>query len=129
MKKYLLVSILMLFSLTISLGLFAEEKGKTVQGTLVDTKCYVTGGFKVNEHMGVKDCGTMCAKSGIPVGVLDAKGNLYTVLAPAPAFADHIGQEARVTGKVDVKGKHVVPDKIEVKRGDKWEEVKAQAMM
>lgn len=102
---------------------------KTIEGTLIDLKCYAAGGFKGNEHMGVSDCGTKCAKSGIPVGLLDAKGTYNTILTPAPALADHIGQGARITGKVDAKAKTVIPDKVEVKKGNAWEEVKIQAMM
>ncbi|MBI3940429.1 MAG: hypothetical protein HY315_06310 [Acidobacteria bacterium] len=109
-------------------GLFAQ-KAQTVSGTLVDLKCYKAGGFKGNEHMGNPTCGTMCAKSGIPVAILDAKGNVNTILAPAPQFADHIGQEARVTGKVDSASKTVIPDKVEVKNNGTWQEVKLQAMM
>ncbi len=109
-------------------ALFAQ-KAQTVSGTLVDLKCYKAGGFKGNEHMGNPTCGTMCAKSGIPVAILDAKGNVNTILAPAPQFADHIGKEARVTGKVDSASRTVIPGKVEVKSNGTWREVKAQAMM
>lgn len=117
--------------LAVGFGLFAQQKAaaRTIEGTLVDLKCYSAGGFTGNEHMGISDCGTKCAKSGIPVGLLDAKGNFNTILGPAPALAEHIGQAARITGKVDGKGKTVIPDKVEVRQGSAWQEVKIQAMM
>ncbi|MBI2821001.1 MAG: hypothetical protein HYX74_02135 [Acidobacteria bacterium] len=129
-KRVFLLSAIL--SLALGFGLFAQKKAaaaQTLEGTLVDLKCYAAGGFTGNEHMGVSDCGTQCAKSGIPVGLLDAKGGYNTILGPAPALAAHIGQGARITGKVDAKARTLIPDKVEVKKGSAWEEVKLQTMM
>jgi hypothetical protein len=51
----------------------------TVKGELVDTACYMahpdTG--KGEDH---RKCASMCIKKGVPMSVLDAKGDLYLLL-------------------------------------------------
>lgn len=78
-----------LFALTLvaalsGLGLRAEDaaptiKGEkiTVKGEIIDMWCYMEGGDKGAEH---KKCAQACAKSGNPVGILDEKGNVYTLM-------------------------------------------------
>ncbi|MBI4445434.1 MAG: hypothetical protein HY645_05935 [Acidobacteria bacterium] len=125
-----LKQLLLLFGMaSLGLSLWAQSGANTVAGTLVDLKCYKAGGFKGNEHMGMAECGMMCAKSGIPVALLDSKGNVSTILAPAPSLAPHVGQQARVTGKFDEKSRSVIPEKVEIKQGSGWQEVKIQSTM
>lgn len=107
--------------------LAAAEKESTIEGTLVDTKCYLAGGAKGNDHMGMKNCGSDCAKSGTPLGVLTSAGKYYTLAAPAPQLADYVGQTVRATGPI--KSATILADKVEVKKGDKWEEVKFDSAM
>ncbi len=54
----------------------AQPKGPTVtvKGEIVDLWCYLDGGDHGASH---KDYATTCAKAGNPIGLLDAKGNLY----------------------------------------------------
>lgn len=69
-------------------------------GTLVDTKCYGMNSSNIgNDHkMGaMKGCGAACAKMGIPVALL-VDGKMHVIAAPAAKFADHIGEEATITG-------------------------------
>lgn len=51
----------------------------TVKGELVDSACYMahpdTG--KGEDH---RKCASMCIKKGVPMSVLDAKGDLYLLL-------------------------------------------------
>ena len=49
----------------------------TVKGEIIDMWCYMEGGDKGAAH---KACGQACAKSGNPVGILDEKGNVYTLM-------------------------------------------------
>ncbi len=105
------------------------QKEATVEGTLVDAKCYLAGGFKGNEHMGMANCGTMCAKGGHPVALVDAKNNYYTLLVAAPKVADLVGKEVRVKGKANDKTRTVAVDKLEVKKNGTWEEVKLGTAM
>lgn len=131
MKERVLVLIAVI-PLLLSFSLFAQKKAaaaQTIGGTLVDLKCYTGGGFKGNDHMGTPNCGTICAKSGIPVALLDAKGGVNTILGPAPALAEYIGQEARITGKLDGKSRTITPEKVEVKKSGTWKEVKLKTMM
>lgn len=106
----------------------------TVQGLLVDTRCYGMSQDNVgNDHGGgvKKGCASGCAKMGIPVAVLkDGKkgGQLYTLASPAPLLADYMGMEARLTGKEVAPGV-VVPKKLEVKDGSGWKEVPTTSMM
>lgn len=79
----------------------------------------------------MKWCATDCAKKGIPVGLLiDGKkgGKVYVLTVAAPSLADHMGKRARVTGKVEFK-RGLIPEKIEVKEGDTYKEVKVKTMM
>jgi hypothetical protein len=119
--------------LSFALVAMAGEKPKevTVTGVLVDSKCYAAGGFTANTHMDKENCGTMCARGGIPVGVLDQKSNtLYIIGGPAGAYADWIGMEARVSGKIASRAANVLmPDKIKVKENGKWVEKKVGKTM
>ena len=49
----------------------------TVKGEVIDLWCYLEGGDHGADH---KDCATMCAKAGNPIGILDQKGNIYVVM-------------------------------------------------
>src|SRR5712692_11233727 len=57
----------------------AQPKGPTVtvKGEVVDLWCYLEGGDHGASH---KECGTACAKAGNPIGIVDAKGNLYVTV-------------------------------------------------
>lgn len=129
MKRATILTLALVLAVGVGLALAGEKDGKakTVEGTLVDSKCYIAGGATGNDHMGMKGCGTACAKSGIPVGLLTADGKYLTVALPAPLLADYVGQTARATGIIKVNS--IVPEKLEVKKGDKWEEVKVSALM
>lgn len=99
-----------------------DKKAKTVTGTLVDLACYAKGGFLTNDHGDMKNCGTMCASGGIPVAVVDSDKKVHVLAAPAPGYAQYVGQEVRLTGG---HGKHAdvfIPQKFEVKSNGKWVE-------
>ena len=65
-------------------GSMAQPKGEraTIKGEGVDLWCYMEGG---DRGPAKKDCATACARAGNPIGVLDAKGNLYV----AAGLKDH----------------------------------------
>ncbi len=133
-----------LVSLVVAVAFVAGFSGETtkkvtVTGTLIDTKCYGMNHDNVaNEHYVGKDkmkmpnCATACANMGIPAGLLkDGKkdGEVYILVTPANAVADHMAKEARVTGEMAYAG-GIIPSKIEVKNDKgKWEEVKVTTMM
>ena len=74
----------------------------TVTGEVVDLACYIKMGAMGSGH---KECATECANAGIPLGIVDAKGEIYL---PA-AKEDKKGANAEllpfVAEKVTVKGK------------------------
>lgn len=56
------------------------ETGKvaTVTGEVVDVSCYLQLGKRGEAHVA---CGSKCIANGQPIGLLDAEGNLYIVMA------------------------------------------------
>jgi len=97
----------MLLAATVSV--VAEPKGQhaTINGEVVDMWCYLEGGDRGPSK---KACATACAKAGNPIGVLDAKGNLYV----AAGLQDHqpardlliakMSDQVTVSGTVVKKG-------------------------
>jgi len=89
--------------------LSAQPKGEraTIKGEVVDLWCYLEGG---DRGPAKKDCATACAKAGNPIGVLDAKGNLYVTAGlkdhqPAQTLlVDKMSQEVTVSGTLVRKG-------------------------
>lgn len=133
MRKY---SLSILLALVLGLGIFVlvlqagdkdkKMKAETVEGTLVDTKCYSIGAFLTNEHLvgGKKmpSCATACAMMGIPVAVVDKDKNVHILAVPAQEYAKWMAMEIRVRG---MPGKHAgvfIPEKLEVKENGKWVE-------
>ena len=84
---------------TVMLGaaawLAAQPKGEraTITGEVVDMWCYLEGG---DRGAAKKDCATSCAKAGNPIGILDAKGNLYV----AAGLKDHQPAQTLLVGKM-----------------------------
>ena len=100
-----LVTVSMLALLMVGPPANAQPKGErtTITGEVVDLWCYLEGG---DRGPGKKECATACAKAGNPIGVLDAKGNLYLATGlkdhqPAQALlASRMSDQVTVTGTV-----------------------------
>ena len=115
-----------------------EKEKKTIEGELVDLHCYAAGGTKGEKHG--QSCGAKCAKSGIPVAVLvDGKawtlatnprpladGKAWTLATNPRPLAEAVGKQVRVTGSQNAETQTLLADKVEVKDGDAWKEVKLQ---
>ncbi len=120
--------ILVAFVCALALDVYAAEKEATLEGTLVDSKCYLMdNSLTGNDHGKVKDCGTLCLKGGTPGAIITKDKQFHAVLAPSLALAPYVGQTVRVHGKL-VNGS-IAADKVEVSKNGKWEEVKIGAMM
>jgi len=54
------------------------KKGKpvTVEGEVIEVSCYVQLGKRGEKHI---PCGTKCLQHGQPVGIVDDKGEMYTL--------------------------------------------------
>jgi len=87
----------------------AQPKGPTatVKGEVVDLWCYLEGGDHADKH---KECATTCAKAGNPIGIVDAKGNVYLTAGiedhqPAQqVLLDKMAETVTVTGTLVRKG-------------------------
>jgi hypothetical protein len=87
----------------------AQPKGDraTIKGEVVDLWCYLEGG---DRGAAKKACATTCAKAGNPIGLVDAKGNVYVTASlkdhePGRALLlDKMSQEVTVTGIVVKNG-------------------------
>src|ERR1044071_7003150 len=53
------------------------QEDVTVQGEIIDLACYMAKGSKGPSH---KACAQMCAKRGVPVGVLTDGGEVFLLL-------------------------------------------------
>ncbi len=127
MKSSRLFPLLALF-VVITVGLAAAEKVVTVEGTLVDSKCYLKdNSLTGNDHGPVKECGTMCLKGGTPGALLTKDKKFHAILAPSLVLAPHVGQTVRVHGTLHNGA--ILADKVEVNQNGKWEEVKLGVMM
>jgi hypothetical protein len=79
----------------------------TVKGEIVDLACYLSKGSKGQRH---KACAELCAKKGMPLGVLNESGDVYLLLedhddpGPYDAAKGLAGEQAEVTGKKFIKG-------------------------
>ncbi len=82
------------------------EDDVTVQGEVVDMACYMSKGSKGAAH---KPCAQLCAKKGVPVGLLTDAGELYLLLDdhndpdPYEAAKKLAGERAEIVGKKYVK--------------------------
>jgi len=80
MKRFLILLVLVVLSVTASQALAAGQKAKpaaraaTLKGEIVDLGCYLGHGAKGAEHMG---CASKCIAGGMPMGLLTADGKLY----------------------------------------------------
>jgi hypothetical protein len=87
----------------------AQPKGPTVtvKGEAVDLWCYMEGG---DRGPAKKECATACAKAGNPIGILDAKGNLYVTSGledhqPArDLLLQKMSEQVTATGTLVTKG-------------------------
>jgi hypothetical protein len=114
-------------------------KAVTIEGTLVDTKCYsmMPKANAGNDHkamkgdamMDVPGCAAACANMGIPAGVVDGKGKLTTIIAPAASFASHMSKTVRITGTPAPDGAGIVADKAQYKDGASWKDISIVTMM
>jgi hypothetical protein len=83
------------------------QEAITVKGEVVDLACYLSKGSKGKRH---KTCAELCAKKGLPLGVLTESGDVYLLIedhdnpAPYDTVKGFAGEQAEVTGKKFTKG-------------------------
>jgi len=120
--------VLLAFVVAVAVGVYAAEKTVTLEGTLVDSKCYLKdNSLTGNDHGPVKQCGTMCLKGGTPAALLTKDKKFHAILAPSLVLAPYVGQTIRVSGSIHNGA--IAADKVEIQKDGKWEEVKLGVMM
>ncbi len=100
-------------------------KAQTIEGTLVDSKCYAMGGFLTNDHMSMDGkklpgCGAACAAMGIPVALVDKDNNVIMLAVPAAEYSKYMAQNLRFTGMYGKHAQVFIPEKLEVNENGKW---------
>src|SRR5260221_12169780 len=101
-----LLSLIGMAPVTISQPASAQEQ-VSVKGEVVDLACYLSKGLKVKRH---RACAEMCAKKGLPIGVLTDAGDVYLLIedhddpGPYDAAKGLAGEQAEVSGKKFTKG-------------------------
>jgi hypothetical protein len=118
---------ILVLAMAIGAGISVAQKEVTLEGTLVDSKCYLAMNEAGNDHGAMKGCGTMCLKGGTPGGLLTKDKQFHAILAPSTALADYVGQAIRVQGSIH--NGSILAKKVEVWKNGRWEEIKLGAMM
>lgn len=98
-----------------------EMKARLV-GEVIDVVCYIRMDAKGPKHI---KCAEMCAKQGVPLGILNEKDNqIYLIFPeghgnPNEKAMPFIGKRVEVMGKVDTKGgvKAITVEKISEVKG------------
>lgn len=98
-------------------GATMKETQTHLVGEVIDVLCYLRMDAKGSKHI---KCAEMCAKQGVPLGILNEKDNqIYLVFPeghgnPNEKAMPFIGKRVEVMGKVDMKGglKGITVEKI-----------------
>lgn len=111
MKLHISARVLVGLVATLLIGVagFAQQnkQTKTIKGEVVDLWCYMDHAAHGEEH---KACAVVCAKLGNPIGIVDAKGNVYATVGSElhqpdrDRLIDKMAQQVTVTGTVISRG-------------------------
>jgi hypothetical protein len=129
-KALIIVAMLLALATVISTvtTVSAADKGTLLEGTLVDSKCYLMDNKDTgNDHGGMKGCGTMCLKGGNPAALVTKDKKFYALIVAAPVLASYVGQTLRVHGTL--YGTALNVDKAEVLKDGKWVTIDIGQMM
>lgn len=100
-----ILALLGAFALAVAPGAWGQEDIR-VKGEIVDLACYLSKGKRGPEH---KSCAQMCAKGGVPIGVLTDSEDLYLLIddhanpKPYEAAKKLAGTNAEIAGKKFVR--------------------------
>ncbi|MBI4551652.1 MAG: hypothetical protein HY710_05250 [Candidatus Latescibacteria bacterium] len=115
MKKGLIIALAFVMAGLLGTVYTLCAQSQTIEGELIDLRCYISKGVVGEKHM---KCAAACVKGGDPVGIVDAKGMVYTIGAQSAGFEALMAKMVRVTGTV--KQNIIIPTKLEVKEGGGW---------
>jgi hypothetical protein len=83
----------------------------TIKGEVVDQQCFLKDKSRGEDH---KDCGTGCAKKGMPVAIVTEAGEVYTITGAYTEnknakLIDFVSKTVEAKGEVSEKdGKKVI---------------------
>ncbi|PIQ59935.1 MAG: hypothetical protein COV99_12575 [Bacteroidetes bacterium CG12_big_fil_rev_8_21_14_0_65_60_17] len=107
---------------------YEEGQSLTMEGTLIDTRCYplnkdVNRGLDHERPEGfVKACATACANQGFPVAILrggETDGEVWVLMTVPAVLADYMAEEIRVQGTVRSTGV-LIPERVETFSDGEW---------
>ena len=96
----------------------------TVEGTLVDSKCYLGMGESDDDHGAMASCGAMCLKQGQPAGLVTSDDTFHLLVASSTAL---VGHTVRVTGMI--KNGALIVAKAEMNANGRYSEINLGSMM
>lgn len=105
-RTVILVAVAALTTIALAPAMQAQE-AVTIQGEIVDLACYMSKGSKGAQH---RSCAQMCAKKGVPIGMLNEAGEVFLLVddhddpEPYEAAKKLAGERAEVSGKKFAKG-------------------------
>lgn len=123
MRSVLVFSVVALMA---TVGVTAQET-VTVEGTLVDSSCYLGMGMTQNDHGNMEACGTACLRMGQPGGIVTSDGTFHAIVAPASKLAPHAGHTVRITGML--KEGVIMATKAEMNANGRYTEFDIKGMM
>ena len=106
-----MILLVVLFSSSQAMAQDKKKPEVTVRGEVIDTKCYISGAMGDASGQEHKECALLCAKAGIPLGLLEEKTNTVYFVAKLKGMAGandmllpFVGTKVVVTGKIAEKG-------------------------
>ena len=126
MWKFRFTAVL-LAALLVAPALLGAQGGTTVEGTLVDSKCFLGMGEKDDDHGNMAACGAMCLTDGQPAGLVTSDDTFHVLVVSSTALAGHVGHTLRVTGMV--KNGTLIVTKAEMNANGRYSEIKLGSMM
>ena len=86
------------------------QEATTVQGEILDLTCYLSKGSKGDRH---KTCAKMCAKKGLPIGVLTDDGKVFLLIEDHDDPDPYDAVKELADGRAEITGKRFSKDGIE----------------
>ena len=108
-------------------ALLGAQSAITIEGTLVDSKCYLGMDEKDDDHGAMAACGAMCLTQGQPAGLVTSDDTFHLLVVSSKALADHVGHTLRITGMV--KSGAVIVTKAEMNANGRYSDIKLGSMM
>lgn len=82
----------------------ADAEDVTVKGEVIDLACYLYHGQRGPEH---KACAVLCARKGVPMGVLTESGDVYLLVDDHQNSDPYDATKKLSGGNAEIKGKKV----------------------